>query len=283
MRRPVRLRLAVALATVIVGLVGAAAASADSTDSSNWAGYAIHHTGVRYRTVVGSWTQPHATCTAGSSTYSSVWVGLGGYSANSTALEQIGTELDCTASGRVESDAWYELVPAASHTTRLSVSPGDRMRASVTVTGTTVTLTIANLTSGRSFTRTLHDTVLDVTSAEWIVEAPSLCASGATECETLPLANFGTAAINGAHATTTTGYTGSISNRRWTTTKISLASAGGAFVGTSSAREVLASPSALSSNGRAFTVRYSGTSTGGVTSADVAARSLPRRVVHLGR
>ncbi len=54
-------------------------ASADSTQSSNWAGYAVHRRGVRFSKVIGTWTQPRATCTPGQATYSSVWVGIGGY------------------------------------------------------------------------------------------------------------------------------------------------------------------------------------------------------------
>ena len=80
--------------------------------------------------MTGSWTQPHVSCRSKRASYSSVWVGIGGYSVTSPALEQIGTELDCTASGNVVSSAWYELVPAGSHTTALTVRPGDRVRAS---------------------------------------------------------------------------------------------------------------------------------------------------------
>ena len=277
-------RGAAALAAALaLGLVGAATASADSSDSSNWAGYAAHRSGVRFRKVIGAWTQPNATCTPGKATYSSVWVGLGGYSVSSPALEQIGTELDCTASGRVASSVWYELVPAASHITRLIVRPGDRIRASVTVTGNRVRLAITDLTRHRSFAITLHTTVLDTTSAEWIVEAPSACTSS-TNCQTLPLANFGSTGLTGARATTTSGHTGSITDRRWATTKISLAEDARRFAATggTGARPVLAAPSALSAGGSAFSVSYSGgTVPAGTTSARAAAVS--RRLVHPAR
>ena len=36
---------------------------------------------------------------AGRESYSAVWVGLGGYSENASALEQIGTDADCSRSG----------------------------------------------------------------------------------------------------------------------------------------------------------------------------------------
>jgi peptidase A4-like protein len=199
---------------------------------------------------------------------------------SSPALEQIGTELDCTASGRAVSSAWYELVPATSHTTKLIVHSGDRVRASVAVSGHRIALAIADLTRRRSFTRTLHATVLDTTSAEWIVEAPSVCHS-ATSCRTLPLADFGSAAITGARATTTTGHAGAIADARWQATRISLAAEAGRFGGNSAARAVLAAPSALSAGGSGFTVSFSGTSASGVAPASTS--SLTRRLVHAGR
>jgi hypothetical protein len=283
--RPAIRRAAAVSAALLVGLAGAATAAADTTDSSNWAGYAIHRSGVRFRTVLGSWTQPRAVCTAGRATYSSVWVGLGGYNLSSPALEQIGTELDCTAGGRVVSNAWYELVPAASRTTKLTVAPGDRVRASVSVTGNQVKLTIADLTRHRSFAKTLHDIVIDTASAEWIVEAPSVCGS-VSDCQTLPLADFGTAAVTGARATTTSGHRGSIIDRRWATTKISLAENARSFVGSPASRPILAAPSALSAGGTGFTVSYSGTATSATATSATAtgmASAATRRLVHLGR
>jgi hypothetical protein len=278
--RPAVSRVAALAAALTFGLVGAASASADITDSSNWAGYAIHRSGVRFRTVVGSWTQPRATCTAGRATYSSVWVGIGGYDVSSPALEQIGTELDCTAGGRAVSNVWYELVPAPSRTAQLTVAPGDRIQASVSVTGNQVKLTLADLTRRRSFTKTVHVTVLDTTSAEWIVEAPSAC-STATDCQTLPLADFGSAAITGARATTTGGQRGSITDRHWSTTKISLAENTGRFAGSPADRPVLAQPSALTAGGTGFTVSYSRTNIS--ATAHTPARAVARRLVHLGR
>jgi Peptidase A4 family len=290
-------RWAAALTSALaVGLGGAATASADTTASSNWAGYAIHHSGLRFRHVVGSWTQPTATCTGGRATYSSVWVGIGGYSVTSPALEQIGTELDCTATGRAVSDAWYELVPAASHTTSLIVRPGDRMQASVAVTGNQVKLQINDLTRRRSFTKTLHATVLDTTSAEWIVEAPSACTT-ASDCQTLPLANFGSAAVTGARVTTTAGYRGSIADGHWATTKITLAEDARRFVRSPASRPILAQPSALTASGTGFTVSYTGTTASAsahtaATSATARAAATARapaagltthRLVHLGR
>jgi hypothetical protein len=273
-RRTVRARLTVALtATVTLVLAAAPAALADSSQSSNWAGYAVHHTGVNFTKVVGEWVQPTATCTAGQPTYSSVWVGLGGYSVSSEALEQIGTELDCNRRGQAVSSAWYELVPAASHSVRLAVAPGDRVRATVTVNGHRVQLTLDDLTRHKSFTKSVRASVLDTTSADWIVEAPAVCFSQ-DSCQTLPLADFGSATFSLARAESTTGHTGTISDRSWGVSQIRLAETGRRFVASAGRSDVSASatPTSLSANGSSFTVTYSGlpggtapTSASGVT------------------
>jgi hypothetical protein len=243
--------------TALAALVGAPAAAADSAQSSNWAGYAVHRSGVHFITVSGTWTQPRATCTRGQARYSAAWVGLGGYSPSSPALEQIGTESDCTASGRAASSAWYELVPAVSRAIKMTVNAGDRMRGGVTVKGNEVTVSLADLTRHRSFTKRLHPATVDTGSAEWILEAPSVCSSD-TSCRTLPLADFGSTGFTAAAATTTAGHTGTIADRQWKTTRISLASTGRTFVSDASAPAAGAAPSSLSSRGSAFTVTYSG-------------------------
>jgi hypothetical protein len=258
-----RLPLPIALvSTVALAFVYAPSALADTSQSSNWAGYAIHRDGVSFSKVIGAWRQPDATCTPGTPSYSAVWVGIGGYSITSNALEQIGTEVDCSATGRVASSAWYELVPAASQAIKLAVRPGDELNASVTVTGQKVELTLNDLTHHRKFTKTLHASVVDVSSAEWIVEAPSSCLSD-NSCQTLPLADFGSATFDLASAKSTTGHTGSIAGRAWSSTKISLAPAGQHFVIYQGPAAALgsAAPSVLGPGGTSFKVTYHAAST----------------------
>src|SRR4029077_3975427 len=143
---------------------------------------------------------PTAQCVPGTPTYSSVWVGLGGYNETSNALEQIGSEVDCSARGKVLSSVWYELVPAPSRTIRMTVNPGDRLTASVDVNGHQVKLELDDLTRHKTFTHSVRASVVDVSSADWIVEAPSECA-GNSSCQTLALANFGSAKFTRARAT----------------------------------------------------------------------------------
>lgn len=243
---------------VAAGLCAAPAALAKTTTSSNWAGYAVHRPGVSFRQVSGTWTEPTASCTPGQTSYSAVWVGIGGYKPTSDALEQIGTEVDCTASGAVRSTAWYELVPAGSRAVHLRVQPGDAMSASVVVVGHEVTVELRDITRHRSFVKTLHDRTVDVTSAEWIAEAPSECISDGA-CQTLPLADFGTTTFNSAQAKTTTGRGGSISSSAWGFTKLLLRPGGRRFVvATNDGVPVGQSkPSTLSGNGSQFSVSYS--------------------------
>jgi Peptidase A4 family len=248
------LRLPLALVSAIAAVVAAAAdARADVSASTNWSGYAVHQTGVSFRTVTATWRQPTASCAAGQRTYSAFWIGLGGYSLTSPALEQIGTEVDCTASGRVSSSAWYELVPAASHGIRLAVRPGDMVQASVSVSGHQVALTFRDRTRRTSFVRRIEAGTVDITSAEWIAEAPSEC-TGDSNCQTLPLANFGTVPFSGAKVTTTSRRTGSISSPLWSATELVLASVGRQF--TSLAASAGAIPTALAKAGAAFAIAY---------------------------
>src|SRR5262249_43337622 len=137
--------------------------------SSNWSGYIA--TGQSFTDVKGTWVQPTATCAARATNNSSFWVGLGGASSSSNGLEQIGTNSDCVT-GTPRYSAWYELIPAGSVAIPLTISPGDTINAEVSVAGGQVTLTLADATTGQSFTKTVMLTTnLDTSSAEWIAEA----------------------------------------------------------------------------------------------------------------
>jgi len=257
--RPSRLsRLPVFVLSALCGVVAVlavpAVASADTTLSENWSGYAVHRSGMSFRSVSASWTQPSGTCTQGDPTYSAFWVGLGGYNLNSDALEQIGTELDCNPNGTQVISAWYELVPAPSRPIQMTVGAGDQITATVTVVGKKVTLAISDKTRHESFTKTITDHTIDVSSAEWITEAPSEC-NNANQCQTLPLTDFGSVQFSGATAETTKLKRGTISSVLWDRTEILLGSSGSRFISTV-APQVSAQPSALASGGRAFTVAY---------------------------
>jgi hypothetical protein len=263
-RRTLRLRLAVlpAVAAALVLAGAAAAATSVARDvSSNWAGYVV--TGAGFSSVTGTWVQPAIDCTSTGASASAFWVGLGGNGSGSNALEQAGTSAECAADGTAAYSAWYELVPAPSITLPLAIEPGDTITATVTVAGTKVTMTVQNATSGRSVTRIRRMAAPDTSSAEWIAEAPSLCSRNGF-CRTVTLSDFGKVRFTNASATAA-GHTGSISDRAWTATAIQLvADPGprGSGYGRYEAYDATASaaPTALSSRGSAFAVRWQDTS-----------------------
>jgi Peptidase A4 family len=238
--------VSVVIAAACLGLP--ASALGDDGSSSNWAGFAVH--GASFHRVVGLWRQPNVTCNPGQASYSAYWVGLGGYSGS--ALEQIGTEADCDSNGQPQLSAWYEMVPAASVTVSLRINAGDLMEGVVTVTGHRATLILRDLTRRRLFQISLSAAQIDVTSAEWIVEAPSDCSS---TCVTLPLANFSSTTFVGARAEAG-GHWGAISDRAWRATSISLNPTGAHTAGAQGGSPGAAVPSALSAAGTAFTVAF---------------------------
>jgi hypothetical protein len=254
-------RLSLLLAFVILGaaLAAGSAAAADSV-SSNWAGYAIAdsstvETGgsaspLTFTSVTATWKQPKARCTAGNETFSAFWVGLGGFADSSQALEQIGTATDCSAAGRARYYAWYELVPDASISVSLKIVPGDLVTASVNVNGTNVLVQVKNRTRKTSFTKSLTMATPDLTSAEWIAEAPSACTLDGA-CQMLPLSNFGSVTFDKI-AAVANNHPGTITDPTWEPALIRLVSntepGGGPAVG--------ATPAQVSSDGRKFAVAW---------------------------
>jgi Peptidase A4 family len=185
--------------------------------STNWAGYAVAHR--RFTSVTGRWVQPAAVCEAGDLTYSAFWVGLGGFSRSSYGVEQTGTQANCSF-GAPNYVVWYELFPAPPVGVTLRIRPGDRMSATVTVNRRTVLIRLRNVTTGRQFTKRLTMRKPDISSAEWIAEAPTGC-DYVGNCTTLPLTNFGT--VDFSHGTATVkGHRGRISDPVWAATPIEL-------------------------------------------------------------
>jgi hypothetical protein len=249
------------------GTTGSTVPSAsDPSVSSNWAGYAVTgQSGVvrHFKHVTGSWVQPAATCTPGSSSYSAYWVGLGGFLQSSRKLEQVGTEADCDSSGATQYYAWYELVPSAPVTLKLAIAAGDAISAAVSVKGAYVTVTLADQTRGTRISKRLHFVAADTTSAEWIAEAPSECNSTGI-CEPLPLADFGMVDFTNAAVRIADGHTGTISSPYWSAEPVALEEAEqlsggfggrGGFFGPRAL--ISAVPTILEGAGAAFSVSWS--------------------------
>jgi hypothetical protein len=244
-----RIRCALlALAATLAGAAPAAAATeqVQETGSENWAGYVVSpNNGTNFSSVAASWVEPSASCsTASGETHAAFWVGLGGSNGQSEALEQIGTEVDCSATGQVSHFAWYELVPSAPVQMNVAISAGDHVSARVTVNGSDVTVSLSDTTIGQSATRTLQMSNPDTSSAEWIAESPSACTASLQNCQPLTLSDFGRVTFTGASATAG-GHTGSIADSAWTPSAVALTSQDGTG----------AQPSG-SSDGSSFSVSY---------------------------
>lgn len=226
--------------------------------SSNWAGYVVAAPAgaspATFTDVVGTWVQPKLVCTKGRSSSSGFWVGLGGASEASEALEQTGTAALCASSGKAVYYAWIELVPAPPVRLRLTVAAGDTLLGAVSYAGGRLVLELENLTRGTSVTRTALPPALDLSSAEWIAEAPSLC-SFADACTVARLANFRRVSFSRA-AVTGSDHTGTIDDPAWEATPIMLAPAADPQAPAPGAATAVPSP--LGADGRSFTVTWSG-------------------------
>ena len=235
--------------------------------SSNWAGYAVagspsDSTPTLFTSVTGTWKQPRATCGEGSAgAASAVWVGLGGSTPDSAALEQIGTSADCRQAGKPVYYAWYEIVPSPPVSLKLKVVPGDTITTSVNVSDTTVLLQIKNRTRHTSFTTRVGVTSPDLSSAEWIAEAPSECTTTLSSCHPVPLANFGSVSFVKA-AAIGNSHPGTVSDPVFAATAVQLlpdpnqAGTNGS-TGTGSIEATAgATPTELTPDGRSFTVTW---------------------------
>lgn len=225
--------------------------------SVNWSGYTLQDTngaGLEFTSVTGTWRQPVTRCDDRATTSAAFWVGLGGSStATATGLEQSGTGADCVR-GVPRYYAWYEILPAASVEVPLKVKAGDVITTSVNVYGTRVLVQIKNRTRKASFTRALTVADPDISSAEWIAEAPSACDIGG-RCTVLPLANFGTVNFTRA-ATIATAHPGTITDPTWGNIAISLVPAASQLFASRGTSTAGATPGALSADGRSFGVSW---------------------------
>jgi len=224
--------------------------------STNWSGYAV--TGSSFTQSLGSWVVPTVDCKVTPNTYASFWVGLDGF--NSDTVEQTGTDSDCNGV-KPTYYAWYEFYPNPSIIiTSLTVSPGDIISAAVNYSSGQFVTTITDMTTGKSFSKSGTVSGAERSSAEWIAEAPCCTSTGGI----LPLSDFGTVAFGPDPA----GVTGT----GITTTNYATEGSGNSMPISAFGRHVeeifktsqkssglvvlSATPSALSTDGTSFTVKW---------------------------
>jgi hypothetical protein len=201
-----------------------------TVDSLNWSGYAVTGSGITG--VDGSFVVPTAGLVPPG--FAATWAGIGGY--NTSDLIQAGVEEDSVGGYY----AWYEMLPASE--TPLSGCTGDS--ACTVNPGDDVTVDIAN-TGGSNWTISLTDaghwswskTVSyssSESSAEWILEAPTLLVAQTT------LANVGTVHFGPTSTYTQGGSSHTIAAGNPTQIDLGLGIVNEA------------TPSALASNGESF-------------------------------
>jgi hypothetical protein len=171
------------LLTGVLGVANAAAAPAidkvhtgrGTSKSTNWSGYAAYNS--TFNHAKGDWTVPAVNCSSVKGqqvAITTAFVGIDGYDSNT--VEQTGTDSDCV--GRNASYvAWYEFYPDRAiflNSSTNPVSPGDHMHAEVSVSGSTATVSLQNVTRNWTMTpQSLSSPNFAFSSAEWIVESPA--------------------------------------------------------------------------------------------------------------
>jgi hypothetical protein len=209
------------------GLLGA-----NNPESRNWAGYAA--TAGSYTAVSGTWTVPEFApdSPVGSD---ATWVGIGGVRGKD--LVQAGTQETVSSRGRTEYQAWVETLPQPSRTVPLPIRAGDSISVSIEQSANEQwQITFTNNTSGKPYQVTVQYKS-SLSSAEWVVEAPS-----ARRGRLLPLDTFGAITFSRASA---------VKDGR----TVTVAEAGGhpiTMIGR--VGEALASPSGLGQDGGSFSV-----------------------------
>lgn len=234
--------------------------------STNWGGYVVASNQIALNVYNSAYAEPVITQVNASwvvqtaeqshkATYSAQWVGIGGFFSGDGSLIQTGTESDYSHGASY--GAWYELLPASETVISMTVKPGDRMYASISlVPGTTNQwkIVLNDITENEAFSTivTYNSSKL---SGEYIEERPELCT--VLSCQLTTLADFGTAYYgegytgvsdtNNATVATQDSYIGSLPY-----TNITMVSSTGS---------VLAAPSLLTYGGSSFTMTYTGSST----------------------
>jgi len=204
-----------------------------------WGGYVVK--GTDFTKVRGSWIVPTAHCSSQPNSFASLWVGLDGYTSDSS--EQIGIEFDCITATPTYYP-WYDFYPnSVRKITGMTVHPGDKMSATVSFSGSQFTISMTNRTTGKSFSKTATFNRAKRTSAEWIVNG-----------YTAALTNFGKISfgddytgVNDTNWATDSAVTGPISDFGSKVVKLKMRALNNA---------VLAAPSALTTDGSSFKVTW---------------------------
>lgn len=204
----------------------------NNPESRNWAGYAA--TGGKFTAVSATWTVPQFAPDSPPGA-DATWVGIGGVRGGD--LVQAGTQETVSGRGLTRYEAWVETLPQSSQPVQLPINAGDSITISVEQQGPNLwQVSYTNNTSGKSLQLSVPYQS-SLSSAEWVVEAPS-----ARRGRLLPLDSFGSVSFTQASAVKN-GQT------------VSIAQAGARPITMiSQVGQALASPSVLGDDGGSFSV-----------------------------
>src|SRR5262245_10615311 len=199
-----------------------------SLESLNWAGFAASQGTRTFRFVAAQFKVPAVSCTgvaATNGTFSGHWVGLDGFRASSTTVEQVGVVEACVPSGSTFASAYlpfWEMAPnRAFFPSKVTVHPGDTIHVNVYYNKNThaFTLTLSDVTDGQQFARTSacpSGSSCKRNSAEAISEPPLTSFDPSTgDVQFAPLANFGSWKLSTVSVTTTNGVDGGLTSPSW--------------------------------------------------------------------
>jgi len=185
--------------------------------SNNWSGYYdTEYQGSEYDQVSGVYIQPAQYSSRCSTNAAAFWVGLGGI--NSANFGQDGTAMGYQAGfDPLGSDynAWFETDPGLYGPTwieGLSGTPGCDFWVSTSwiSSGSEFEYSFYNYCTGLGDTYLSPDAGADLSSADWIGEAPCINYLHGQCIGTTYLSNFETLSWQGSSATTFTGHNGAI-------------------------------------------------------------------------
>ena len=170
---------------------GGTSSSAVGWASSNWSGYAVTTTSsAPFTGITGNWTVPVVNRTK-KATYSAAWAGIDGF--NNSSLIQTGTEEDYY-SGWAHYVAWWTTSAQGFVEQPIAkpVSPSDPMTATISRSGNSWTITLADRSTSHPWSFTKGPIVYTGpgASAEWVMEAPTVGGRIA------PLAHYSTFAFD---------------------------------------------------------------------------------------
>jgi hypothetical protein len=150
-----------------------------SVNSYDWSGYVLatnlNNPQPLVTAIEASWIVPDIGVSPRNS-FSATWIGVGGQFGSDNTLIQAGTEQD-SMNGVATYSAWCELLPNTEVTIgSLSVLPGDRITASISLSDpstSTWLLEIHDFTRRQSYQNSVVY-ASSMLSAEWIVERPKI-------------------------------------------------------------------------------------------------------------